>query len=64
MILTLQSFIEVLAAEQTLENDAWYQGTADAVRRCLGSIKRKDVSDVLILSGDQLCSMKAFQQIL
>src|SRR6266404_2101391 len=25
-------FVEILAAQQTLENSNWYQGTADAVR--------------------------------
>src|SRR5690349_13628746 len=28
-------FVEVLAAQQTLENSGWYQGTADAVRQNL-----------------------------
>src|SRR5512142_660603 len=26
-------FVEILAAEQTLSNTSWYQGTADAVRK-------------------------------
>src|SRR5206468_6403364 len=28
-------FVEILAAEQTLTNTSWYQGTADAVRKNL-----------------------------
>src|SRR5260221_4297283 len=30
-----KAFVDILAAEQTPETIAWYQGTADAVRRCL-----------------------------
>src|SRR3954465_11209313 len=26
-------FVEILAAQQTMENSGWYQGTADAVRQ-------------------------------
>src|SRR5512136_2568255 len=26
-------FVEILAAQQTLEDSSWYQGTADAVRK-------------------------------
>ena len=26
-------FVEILAAQQTMEHETWYQGTADAVRR-------------------------------
>ena len=28
-----QGFVEILAAEQTLEHSGWYEGTADAVRK-------------------------------
>jgi glucose-1-phosphate adenylyltransferase len=30
-----RSFVDILAAEQTLESKNWYQGTADAVRQNL-----------------------------
>ena len=30
-------FVEILAAEQTLEHSGWYEGTADAVRKLGGS---------------------------
>jgi ADP-glucose pyrophosphorylase len=39
------------------DKGAWYQGTADAVRRYLDRLsdyKHIDCEDVLILSGDQL----------
>ncbi len=47
-------FVDILAAEQTPESSAWYQGTADAVRQSLKHIGNNDFEYVLILSGDQL----------
>jgi glucose-1-phosphate adenylyltransferase len=52
-----RGFVEILAAQQTLSNANWYQGTADAVRQNLGYIKQPDVDYVLVLSGDQLYRM-------
>ena len=52
-------FVQVLAAEQTPESDAWYQGTADAVRQNIRRIDRPQYKEVLILSGDQLYRMRA-----
>ncbi len=57
-------FVELLAAQQTLETGAgWYQGTADAVRQNLRSIEQPGVEHVLILSGDQLYRMD-FRQMM
>jgi glucose-1-phosphate adenylyltransferase len=50
-------FVNILAAEQTIENRDWYQGTADAVRQTLPRLLEPDPSEVLILSGDQLYLM-------
>jgi glucose-1-phosphate adenylyltransferase len=50
-------FVEVLAAQQTVGNERWYQGTADAVRQNFDYIKQRHVEYVLILSGDQLYRM-------
>lgn len=58
-----QGFVESLSASQRpgLEDKgAWYQGTADAVRRYLDRLndyKHESCEDVLILSGDQLYRM-------
>ena len=52
-----ESFVEVLAAEQTPDNKNWYQGTADAVRQCLHHFNNYDFDYALILSGDQLYQM-------
>jgi glucose-1-phosphate adenylyltransferase len=50
-------FVEILAAQQTMQNEAWYQGTADAVRRNIPYFAEGDYDLVLILSGDQLYRM-------
>jgi glucose-1-phosphate adenylyltransferase len=52
-----QGFVNILAAEQTPENPNWFQGTADAVRQSIRHFAEIDVSQILILSGDQLYQM-------
>jgi glucose-1-phosphate adenylyltransferase len=51
-------FVDILAAEQTMENADWYQGTADAVRKTIKHFTAfRNVKHVLILSGDQIYTM-------
>src|SRR5688572_10328279 len=53
-----RGFVEVLAAEQTMTNSNWFQGTADAVRQHLHRFTgRENVEYQLILAGDQLYRM-------
>lgn len=52
-----RGFVEILAAQQTLDNTAWYQGTADAVRQNLRYFDQPGIDYVLVLSGDQLYRM-------
>ncbi|MBS3783159.1 MAG: glucose-1-phosphate adenylyltransferase [Anaerolineae bacterium] len=52
-----EGWVEVLAAEQTLENTQWYQGTADAVRQQLVEIRAAGTEYVIILAGDHLYRM-------
>lgn len=52
-----RGFVDILAAEQTIDNVNWYQGTADAVRQSFGHFDSVDHDYVLILSGDQLYQM-------
>jgi glucose-1-phosphate adenylyltransferase len=56
-------FVEILAAQQTMDAQAWYQGTADAVRQNLRYIDPSEYDHVLILSGDQLYRMN-FQEMM
>ncbi len=57
------SFVEVLAAQQTPEGSRWYQGTADAVRQNLRYFLNRPYSYYVILSGDQLYNMD-FREVL
>lgn len=51
-------FVDILSAEQTDKGEAWYQGTADAVRQNLHHFGSEDDDDIfVILSGDQLYRM-------
>lgn len=50
-------FVELLAAQQTMEGEMWYQGTADAVRKNLTHLRDRNIKYFLILSGDQLYRM-------
>jgi glucose-1-phosphate adenylyltransferase len=52
-----QGFVEVLAAEQTPDSSAWFQGTADAVRQAARHFKGFDAEYFLILAGDHLYRM-------
>ena len=57
------AFVDVLAAEQTIESDKWFQGTADAVRQSMHHFLQNDFEYALILSGDQLYQMDFNQMI-
>ncbi|QNM85738.1 glucose-1-phosphate adenylyltransferase [Polaribacter pectinis] len=51
------AFVDVLAAEQTIHSDKWFQGTADAVRQSMHHFLANEFEYALILSGDQLYQM-------
>jgi glucose-1-phosphate adenylyltransferase len=50
-------WVQIWAAEQTMLNDTWYQGTADAVRQQLFEIHSTGAEYTLILAGDHLYRM-------
>jgi glucose-1-phosphate adenylyltransferase len=52
-----EGFVEVLAAEQTPDSAAWFQGTADAVRQASRHFASIDADYYLILAGDHLYRM-------
>jgi glucose-1-phosphate adenylyltransferase len=56
-------YVEILAAQQTMQTESWYQGTADAVRRNIPHFSEEKNDLVLILSGDQLYRMD-FQEMI
>lgn len=50
-------FVDILAAEQTPDSTAWFQGTADAVRKAARHFAQYDADYYLILAGDHLYRM-------
>lgn len=52
-----QGWVQIWAAEQTIESADWYQGTADAVRKQLLEIHAANAKYTLILAGDHLYRM-------
>jgi glucose-1-phosphate adenylyltransferase len=50
-------WVQIWAAEQTMSNTDWYQGTADAVRKQKFEILSTRAKYVLILAGDHLYRM-------
>ena len=54
-----RGFVQILAAQQTLAGEEWYQGTADAVKHNQPYILNPRFADdyVLILAGDHLYRM-------
>ncbi|MCX7240006.1 MAG: glucose-1-phosphate adenylyltransferase [Burkholderiales bacterium] len=53
----LGEFIEIMPAQQQVDESHWYQGTADAVFQNLREIRHANPEYVLILSGDHIYRM-------
>ncbi len=58
----LGEYIYTVPAQQKLGAD-WYRGTADAVRQNLDLITRREVENILILSGDHVYKMDYRQML-
>jgi len=52
-----RGWVQIWAAEQTVTQQKWYQGTADAVRQQLLEIRSSGAEYVLVLAGDHLYRM-------
>ena len=50
-------WVRILAAEETPLGKAWYQGTADALRKQLFQLQVPNPRDIVILAGDHLYRM-------
>ncbi|GFY81223.1 ADP-glucose pyrophosphorylase small subunit 2 [Actinidia rufa] len=50
-------FVEVIAAYQSPEDNGWFQGTADAIRRCLWVLEEYPILEFLVLPGHHLYRM-------
>jgi glucose-1-phosphate adenylyltransferase len=53
----LQEFIDLLPAQQRVQENSWYQGTADAVYQNLDIISMASPHFVLVLAGDHIYKM-------
>jgi glucose-1-phosphate adenylyltransferase len=53
----LGEFIEIMPAQQQVNESQWYRGTADAVFQNWREVRRSAPDHVLILSGDHICRM-------
>jgi glucose-1-phosphate adenylyltransferase len=53
----LNEFVHVLPAQQSLDSDLWYSGTADAVYQNIQTLRSLAPEYVLILAGDQIYRM-------
>jgi glucose-1-phosphate adenylyltransferase len=51
------SILDIIPAQQWLEDDSWYQGTADAVFQSLDIVEAYDHTYTLILAGDHIYKM-------
>ena len=52
-----QGYVQILAAMQTTVSEAWFHGTADAVRQNFRYFMDEDPELIVVLSGDQLYRM-------
>ncbi len=50
-------FVELLPAQQRIDEDKWYEGTADAVFQNLDILRSIDAEYILILAGDHIYKM-------
>ena len=50
-------FVEVIPAQQWVDEDAWFEGTADAVFQSLDIIQSHSYKYILILAGDHVYQM-------
>ncbi|PIN18909.1 GDP-mannose pyrophosphorylase/mannose-1-phosphate guanylyltransferase [Handroanthus impetiginosus] len=55
--LSKEGFVEVIAAYQSPEDNGWFQGTADAIRRCLWVLEEYPIVEFLVLPGHHLYKM-------
>jgi len=50
-------FLELIPAQQWLEDESWYQGTADAIYQSLDIIETHGSEYILVLAGDHIYKM-------
>ncbi|MFH0738790.1 MAG: glucose-1-phosphate adenylyltransferase [Candidatus Omnitrophota bacterium] len=58
-----EGFVEVAAAEQSMEHGDWFEGSADAVRKSFKHFSDPRIKYLVILSGDQLYKMNLMDML-
>jgi len=53
----LNEFIDLLPAQQRLDDEHWYRGTADAVYQNIDILKSYDAEYIVVLAGDHIYKM-------
>jgi ADP-glucose pyrophosphorylase len=53
----VNEFVELLPAQQQIDDEGWYKGTADAVRQNIGLLRARRPKYILILAGDHIYKM-------
>ena len=53
----MNEFIDLLPAQQSIDETAWYRGTADAVHQNLDNIRRWRPQFIVVLAGDHVYKM-------
>jgi len=53
----LEEFVHVLPAQQSLDRDLWYSGTADAVYQNIENFREHQPENIMILAGDHVYKM-------
>jgi len=53
----VNEFVELLPAQQRIDETSWYKGTADAVRQNLDILRGRRARWILILAGDHIYKM-------
>ncbi|MCL2658621.1 MAG: glucose-1-phosphate adenylyltransferase [Betaproteobacteria bacterium] len=50
-------FVDIMPAQQNIDEERWYRGTADAVHQNLDAIRQSSATHVLVLAGDHIYKM-------
>lgn len=53
----MNEFVDLLPAQQRIDETMWYRGTADAVRQNVDIFKAEDPDHVIVLAGDHVYKM-------
>jgi len=53
----VNEFVELLPAQQQIDEASWYKGTADAVRQNINLLRMRGPSYIVVLAGDHIYKM-------